>query len=437
MTQEEKNKNLESSTPLKSDGDFNKEPFFTETDLNVESISIKLASPEEVLSWSHGEVLKPETINYRTQRPEKDGLFSERIFGPTKDYECYCGKYKKIRYKGIVCDKCNVEVTRAAVRREWLGHIKLATPVSHIWFLKTTPSRLGLLLDISAFKLEKVIYYVSFIVTKVNETKRQQTMKDFEKEVKSIKKNEKDLSGEAFLNLENQTKGFLTNLKPGLILSENEYFFFAERYGDIFEADRGAGAIRRILEDLDMESLSKKIEKELKETADAGRQLRLMRRLKLMKSFLASKVKPEWTIMTVLPVLPPDLRPMVALDGGRYATADLNDLYRRVINRNNRLKKLIDLKSPEVIVTNEKRMLQEAVDALIDNSTRLGVQLMSSKNRPLKSLADLLRGKQGRFRQNLLGKRVDYSARSVIVVGSDLKFNECGLPKNLALEIFR
>jgi len=403
---------------------------------DLKSISIRVASPDEVLSWSHGEVLKPETLNYRTQRPEKDGLFSERIFGPTKDYECYCGKYKKIRYKGIVCEKCGVEVTRAVVRRERMGHIVLATPVTHIWFLRNVPSKMSLLLGISVPKLEKVIYYAAFIVTVVNEENKKRVLEILDKEYKSLKQ-DKNENAKELKESKERLRDVVSVLEPGLILTESEYYTLAEKFGDVFEADRGAGAIRKILEQIDLKDLMKKTKHELETVKDANREKRVLRRLQLIKSLLKSGVRPEWMVFTVLPVLPPELRPMVALEGGRYATADLNDLYRRVINRNNRLKKLIELKSPEVIITNEKRMLQEAVDALIDNSARTGAQLLSSRRRPLRSLADMLKGKQGRFRQNLLGKRVDYSARSVIVVGPELKLNECGLPKNLALELFR
>lgn len=404
--------------------------------VDLKSMLIKVASPDEVLRWSHGEVLKPETLNYRTQRPEKDGLFSERIFGPTKDYECYCGKYKKIRYKGIVCEKCGVEVTRAVVRRERMGHITLATPVAHIWFLRNVPSKLGLILNIPVSKLEKVIYYAAFIVTTVDEENRKRALDSLEKDFKSLR-DDANFTKDELKEAKDNMRNILSILQPGLILTENEYYALAERFGDVFEADRGAGAVRKILEQIDLKHLVSELKKELTTVKDVNRQKKILRRLHLAKSMVKAHVRPEWMILTVLPVLPPELRPMVALDGGRYATADLNDLYRRVINRNNRLKKLIDLKSPEVIITNEKRMLQEAVDALIDNSARGGTQLLSSRRRPLRSLADLLKGKQGRFRQNLLGKRVDYSGRSVIVVGPDLKLDECGLPKNLALELFK
>lgn len=402
--------------------------------IDVKSISIRIASPEEIQKWSYGEVTKPETLNYRTQRPEKDGLFSERIFGPTKDYECYCGKYKKIRYKGVVCEKCGVEVTRSQVRRERMGRITLAAPVAHIWFLRTVPSKLSLLLGISVPKLEKVIYYAAFIVTSVNEESRFRALEKIRQEFKSLKK-EKGGTAELEETKKHQEE-ILSVLKPGLILTEQEYYSLASIFGDVFEADRGAGAIRKILEKINLQTLAKNLNKDLENLRDVNKRKRILQRLRLIQSLIRAGIRPEWMILTVLPVLPPELRPMVALDGGRYATADLNDLYRRVINRNNRLKKLIELKAPDVIITNEKRMLQEAVDALIDNSSSVS-QILSSRRRPLRSLADLLKGKQGRFRQNLLGKRVDYSGRSVIVVGPELKLNECGLPKNLALELFR
>ena len=401
---------------------------------DVQSISIRLASPQDIRQWSHGEVLKPETLNYRTQRPEKDGLFSERIFGPTKDYECYFGKYKKYRYKGITCEKCGVEVTRAVVRRERMAHISLAVPVTHIWFFRTIPSKLSLMLDISVPKLEKVIYYAAFIVTTVDEEAKKRALQDIKREYKALKL---EHGSEEAKSLRERSEDILEVLSPGLILTEEEYYTLSERFGGIFSADRGAGAIRRILEQIDLKELYKEIMEELQHVKDFSRKRRVLRRLRVVRSFLRSGVRPEWMVLTELPILPPDLRPMVALDGGRYATADLNDLYRRVLNRNNRLKRLIELKSPDVIITNEKRMLQEAVDALIDNSSTATAQILSSRRRPLKSLADLLKGKQGRFRQNLLGKRVDYSARSVIVVGPELAMNECGLPKNLALEMFR
>jgi DNA-directed RNA polymerase subunit beta' len=403
------------------------------------ALQIKIASPEEILSWSYGEVTKPETINYRSQRPEKDGLFSERIFGPTKDYECYCGKYKRIRYKGVTCDRCGVEVTRAIVRRERMGHIKLATPVAHIWFLRTVPSKIGLFLNVPLQKLEKVIYYASYVVTKVNEENRKSVLEELDREFKSRKKFAED--NKEVKGLEEATgdaRKEILSLEPGKVLTETEYFNLAKRFGSVFEAASGAEAVKRVLEKIDLKKEAVKIEAELEKVKDVIKEKYLVSRLKLVKSFIKNKARPEWMIMDVLPILPPDLRPMVALDGGRYATSDLNDLYRRVINRNNRLKKLIELKAPEIIVTNEKRMLQEAVDALIDNTARFGNQpQLSSQRRPLKSLADMLKGKQGRFRQNLLGKRVDYSGRSVIVVGPDLDLNECGLPKKMALELFK
>lgn len=389
--------------------------------MNFSAIKIKLASPEEILSWSYGEVVKPETINYRTQRPEKDGLFSERIFGPTKDYECYCGKYKKIRYKGTVCDRCGVEVTRAVVRRERMGHIKLAAPVSHVWFLRSAPSKIGLLLNAPLQRIERVIYYAAYIVTSVDDDARKEALKELKSGNQSL-----------------QIKDFLSSLRVGKTLSDSEYADLSRRFGKVFKAGRGAEAVRKALEKIDLKKTANEIEKQLEETKDSSQRNHLLQRLKMARSFFQNKLRPEWMILTVLPVLPPDLRPMVALDGGRYATSDLNELYRRVINRNNRLKKLIELKSPDIIVANEKRMLQEAVDALIDNTARFGGQpQLSSQRRPLRSLADILKGKQGRFRQTLLGKRVDYSGRSVIVVGPELKLYQCGLPKKMALELFR
>ena len=403
--------------------------------MDIKALKLKIASPEEILSWSHGEVTKPETINYRSQRPEKDGLFSERIFGPTKDYECYCGKYRRIRYKGVICDKCGVEVTRSIVRRERMGHIKLAAPVANIWFLRTVPSKIGMFLDVAPQKLEKVIYYAAYVVTNVKEDERRKAAEELEREFKSRGKGMKSAEIEtAMLKI----KENLLSLRPGEIMSEVEYFDLSRRFAHVFEAGRGAEAVRQILEKIDLKKLASQIEAELKNVKDASREHRLLLRLKLVHSFIKNNLRPEWMVLTVLPVLPPDLRPMVALDGGRYATSDLNDLYRRVINRNNRLKKLIELKAPEVIIVNEKRMLQEAIDSLIDNTARFGnTPQLSTQHRPLRSLADMLRGKQGRFRQNLLGKRVDYSGRSVIVVGPELKLNECGLPKKMALELFK
>ncbi len=362
-----------------------------------ESIKIGLASPDQIRAWSHGEVTKPETINYRTLKPERDGLFCERIFGPTKDWECNCGKLNKNRHKGQICDKCGVESTRSKVRRERMGHIELAAPVSHVWYFKAIPSRIGLILDITPKALEKVIYFSSYIVT---------------------------------------DKGF-TNLEDKQLLSENEYNEMVERYGeDAFKASMGAEAILELLQAIDLEKLSKELTEEL-ETATGQKRVKLYKRLEVCESFRLSGNRPEWMILTVIPVIPPDIRPMVQLDGGRFATSDLNDLYRRVINRNNRLKKLLELSAPDIIVRNEKRMLQEAVDALIDNGRKGRPVTGGTSNRPLKSLSDMLKGKQGRFRQNLLGKRVDYSGRSVIVVGPSLKMYQCGLPKEMALELFK
>ncbi len=406
---------------------------------NFSALKISIASPEEILRWSHGEVIKPETINYRTQRPEKDGLFSERIFGPTRDYECYCGKYRRVRYKGVICDKCGVEVTRSVVRRERLGHISLATPVSHIWFLRSVPSRLSLMLDIPSSKLERVIYYSAYIVVEVNDEEKKKALADLSHELKGkLKIGGKDKKFKSEVTeAADITEDYLTNLRVGQVLSETEYFNLSRRFGSVFKASSGAESVRSILESMDLKKEIQKIEKELEGAKDPLAQSKMLRRLKMLRSMTMNQSRPEWMIITKLPVLPPDLRPMVALDGGRYATSDLNDLYRRVINRNNRLKKLLEIKAPDVIVRNEKRMLQEAVDALIDNSARFGVQQMSAQRRPLRSLADMLKGKQGRFRQNLLGKRVDYSGRSVIVVGPKLKLDECGIPKRMALELFR
>ena len=360
-----------------------------------DAIQIGIASPEQIRAWSYGEVKRPETINYRTLKPEKDGLFCEKIFGPTKDWECHCGKYKKIRYKGKVCDRCGVEITRAKVRRERMGHIELAAPVSHIWYFKGIPSRMGLLLDISPRILEKVLYFASYIVI---------------------------------------DPGF-TPLSKNQILSEKEYRDMREKYEDDFDAGMGAEAVKKLLQQIDLEQLSEQLRKELKD-ASGQKKARIVKRLEVVDAFRLSGNKPEWMIIDVLPVIPPEIRPMVPLDGGRYASSDLNDLYRRVINRNNRLKRLIQLNAPDIIVRNEKRMLQEAVDALIDNGRR-GRAVTGANNRALKSLSDMLKGKQGRFRQNLLGKRVDYSGRSVIVVGPSLKIYQCGLPKEMAIELFR
>ena len=361
-----------------------------------DKIRIGLASDEKIREWSKGEVKKPETINYRTLKPEKDGLFCEKIFGPTKDWECHCGKYKRVRYKGIVCDRCGVEVTKSKVRRERMGHIELAAPVAHIWYFKGIPSRIALILDISPRSIEKVVYFAAYVVT------------------------DKGTSG----------------LTEGQILNEKEYHEAEEKYGkNSFKAGMGAEAIRTLLQKVDVEKLAEKLKKEIAEASEQ-KKAKLIKRLDTVESFLLSGNKPEWMVLSVIPVIPPDIRPMVQLDGGRFATSDLNDLYRRVLNRNNRLKRLLELGAPEIIVRNEKRMLQEAVDALIDNGRR-GRPVTGAGNRPLKSLSDMLKGKQGRFRQNLLGKRVDYSGRSVIVVGPELKIYQCGLPKEMAIELFK
>ena len=363
---------------------------------NFDAIQIGLASPEKIREWSHGEVKKPETINYRTLKPERDGLFCERIFGPTKDWECHCGRYKRVRYKGVVCDKCGVEVTRAKVRRERMGHIELAAPVSHIWYFKGIPCRMKMLLDMSPRSLEKVLYFAAFVV------------------------------------LDPGT----TPLMYKQVLSDKEYRDAQAEYGPkSFRAGMGAEAIKELLQALDLEKLEEELRREI-DNSSGQKRSNAIKRLEVVEAFIKSGNKPEWIIMDAVPVLPPELRPMVQLDGGRFATSDLNDLYRRVINRNNRLKRLLELRAPDIIGRNEKRMLQEAVDALIDNGRR-GRPVTGPGNRPLKSLSDMLRGKQGRFRQNLLGKRVDYSGRSVIVVGPELKMYQCGLPKEMALELFK
>ncbi len=362
-----------------------------------DQIQISIASPERIRSWSFGEIKKPETINYRTFKPEKDGLFCARIFGPVKDYECLCGKYKRMKYRGIICEKCGVEVTLSKVRRERMGHIDLAAPVAHIWFLKSLPSRIGLLLDMTLKDLERVLYFEYYVVIEPG----------------------------------------LTPLKQFQLLSEDDFYRAQDEYGeDSFTAGIGAEAIRKLLENIDLEGEREKLLKELAETKSELKPKKIVKRLKVIEAFLESGNRPEWMILTVVPVIPPELRPLVPLDGGRFATSDLNDLYRRVINRNNRLKRLIELRAPDIIIRNEKRMLQEAVDALFDNGRR-GRTITGANKRPLKSLSDMLKGKQGRFRQNLLGKRVDYSGRSVIVVGPELKLHQCGLPKKMALELFK
>jgi DNA-directed RNA polymerase subunit beta' len=433
--------------------------------LDFDALRLKLASPEIIRAWSHGEVNKPETINYRTQKPEKGGLFAEEIFGPTKDWECYCGKYKKIRYKGIVCDKCGVEVTRSSVRRERMGHIELSAPAAHIWFLRSVPSKVGLVLDLSGQALEKVVYFAAFIITRVNEEEKNKTSELLKQEYKNKKKqiqkeaenkmkeaNDKKAGVEVLEHIqkesERKTEALdadfqqadkdLKELQVLKILSENKYQELSLRYGHLFEASIGAEAIRNLCERINLEETIKKLEEEQAKSKGAKLE-RILRRKKILKSFVLNKIRPEWMTLQVVPVVPPDLRPMVALDGGRFATSDLNDLYRRVINRNNRLRRLLELDAPEVICRNEKRMLQEAVDALIDNNARHAKTVTAStgQKRQLRSLADILKGKQGRFRQNLLGKRVDYSGRSVIVVGPNLNIDECGLPKRMALELFK
>ena len=447
---------------------------------DFEAIKLKLASPESIIEWSHGEVTRPETINYRTQKPEKDGLFCERIFGPSKDWECYCGKYKKIRYKGIVCDKCGVEVTRSIVRRERMGHIKLETPVTHIWFLRGLSSKVGLALDLSMQSLEKVVYFASFVITDVNEELKQATLDQIKQEYKAKKKSlETDFSEQAskvraakakmtkegksqleatdmaereieslekirdekMLGLDSafsQAQKELKDLKPLTIISENIYQNLSLKYGHIFSAGIGAEAVRQLLERLDLPKEIKELDKSLVDAVESKKE-KIIKRLKFFKNLHANNINPAWMVMKAVPVIPPDLRPMVALDGGRFATSDLNDLYRRIINRNNRLKQLLELSAPEVICRNEKRMLQEAVDALIDNSIRHGKTVVAStgQKRMLKSLADSLKGKQGRFRQNLLGKRIDYSGRSVIVVNPNLRLDQCGVPKRMAIELFK
>ena len=446
---------------------------------NFNAIRISVASPEQIVNWSHGEVTKPETINYRTLRPEKDGLFCERLFGPTKDWECFCGKYKRIRYRGVVCDRCGVEVTRAKVRRERMGHIRLAAPVAHIWFAKTTPSRLGTLLDLSPRNLERVLYFAQHIITAVDDGARQQFVEEeqakFDLDLDKLQRENREKLTPLQLRLEEMEKSpigpemaadvaalhaemgaMLSELDAGerqlreqledtlteledlrtlKLLSDSRYRQLKERYGDLFQAGMGAEAILEILRTRDLEAIRDTLVKEMRSTSGQRRK-KAIKRLRVVESFRRSGNRIEDIILTVLPVLPPELRPMVQLDGGRFATSDLNDLYRRVINRNNRLKRLMDLSAPEIIIRNEKRMLQESVDALIDNGRR-GRPISGSHNHKLKSLSDLLRGKQGRFRQNLLGKRVDYSGRSVIVVGPELKMHQCGLPKRMALELFK
>ena len=434
---------------------------------DLDAIRIKLASPEDVLSWSYGEVTKPETINYRTQKPEKDGLFDEKIFGPEKDYECYCGKYKGIRHKGIVCDKCGVEVTKSQVRRERMGHIKLAAPVSHIWFLRGIPSRIGQVLDLPMSHLEKVIYFNAYIIIKADEAVKKSILEQIEKEYlqklkaqKNLvkqkaekepidkkkqksddkkKQDKEDKLDEKDLRLaKDRAKDEVLSLRPLKILSEVEYFDLSLKYGQCFEAGTGGEVLRKLFSEIDLKKKVIELRKEI-EIASPINKRKILKRIKFFQGMEKAGIRPEWMFLTLLPILPPDLRPMVQLDGGRYASSDLNDLYRRVINRNNRLKYLLEIGAPEVIVRNEKRMLQEAVDALIDNGMRKGTmtQATTGGRRLLKSLADILKGKQGRFRQNLLGKRVDYSGRSVIVVGPELLLHQVGIPKKMALELFK
>lgn len=408
---------------------------------DFDSISLRLASPEKILEWSYGEVTKPETINYRTQRSEKGGLFDEKIFGPERDFECYCGKYRGIRYKGIICEKCGVEITRSIVRRERMGHIELASPVSHIWFLKSIPSRMGMILDISAGNLEKVIYFAGYIVTETNEEERKKFLREVDVEYKSkIKGLKDDKSKEKLKELFLKTKREINAIQRNVVLDSVEFGRYSLKYGPLFEAETGAEAVHNIFKELDLKKLLKEVE-EIYEKATPTIRPKISKRLSLLQSMIKSGVRPEWMFFTHIPVIPPAIRPMVALDGGRHATSDVNDLYRRVINRNNRLKKLISINAPNVILRNEKRILQEAIDALIDNSIKRGSNqfgaMSQAQRRPLKSLSDNLRGKQGLFRQNLLGKRVDYSGRSVIVVGPELALDECGLPKHMALELFR
>ena len=404
-------------------------------------ISLRLASPDRIKEWSHGEVTKPETMNYRTQRSEKSGLFDEKIFGPDHDYECYCGKYRGIRYKGIVCEKCGVELTRSIVRRERMGHIDLATPVGHIWFLRSVPSRISLILGMSGMELEKVVYFAGYLITLVDEEERARILNDLDSEFKAkVKSFQDEKTKEALKNLLLDTKKEIESIQTGKVIDEVVYHKYSMKYGTLFEAEIGAEAIYGLLKDLDLVKLQAELEKDIEKAKSLERE-KITKRLVVIRSMVRSGIRPEWMFFSRIPVIPPALRPMVALDGGRHATSDVNDLYRRVINRNNRLKKLVEIKAPDVILRNEKRILQEAVDALIDNSIRHGnaafAGLNQAQRRPLKSLSDNLKGKRGLLRGNLLGKRVDYSGRSVIVVGPDLKLHQCGLPKHMALELFR
>ncbi len=437
------NKNLEPEIVLDPDEELAPikrptRPLEKVTDFNA--VTIKLASPERIVEWSYGEVTKPETINYRSGRSERGGLFDERIFGPEKDYECYCGKYKRIRYKDIICEKCGVEVTRSIVRRERMGHIELASPVAHIWFVRGVPSRIGLLLGLTVADVEKVIYFAGYIITKVSDEDKVRILRDLDSEYKQKVKMVKDeVEKEKLKNSFIETKRQVESIEPWRVIDEITYHRWSLKYGPVFEAGLGAAAIYQIFKELDLGKLADGLALQLAKASSLERP-KLQKRYNLARSLERSGVRPEWMFLKVIPVIPPALRPMVALDGGRHATSDVNDLYRRVINRNNRLKKLIELNAPDVILRNEKRILQEAVDALLDNTMRQGAgdgAMSQAQRRPLKSLADNLKGKQGRFRQNLLGKRVDYSGRSVIVVGPELSLDQCGLPKQMALELFR
>jgi DNA-directed RNA polymerase subunit beta' len=445
------------------------------------AIRIGLASSKQIRDWSSGEVTKPETINYRTLKPEKDGLFCERIFGPTRDWECHCGKYKRVRFKGLICERCGVEITRAKVRRDRMGHIELAAPVTHIWYFKGVPSRLGYLLDLAPKDLERIIYFAAYVVTRIDADRRHKDLPEIEKEIDEEKREVdgdrdeeikqrlaeledrlRELEGEgakgaqlsaarreAQRDIERITEAakretdhldeVLTSFKnlnvKQLVADDSVYRSLRERFGEYFDGGMGAEAIKRLLMDLDLEAEAEFLHDQIN-TAKGTRRQKAIKRLKVVSNFIGTKNSPMGMVLDAVPVIPPDLRPMVQLDGGRFATSDLNDLYRRVINRNNRLKRLLDLQAPEIIVNNEKRMLQEAVDALFDNGRR-GRAVTGPGNRPLKSLSDMLKGKQGRFRQNLLGKRVDYSGRSVIVVGPELRLHQCGLPKQMALELFK
>jgi len=436
------------------------------TTSDFDAVSLKIASPEKVKKWSFGEVTKPETINYRTQRPEKSGLFAEEIFGPTKDFQCYCGKYKKIRYKGIVCDKCGTEVTHSSVRRKRMGHVELAAPVTHVWFLRSIPSKIGIILDMSVKDIEKVVYFASFIITEIDGEEKEKVLEEIEREFETKKQkieqeaeskigqlreegveNEQERineleqeRGEKIEELRNdmeEAKEDLSEIEMLNIVSENRYQELSVRFGHLFTAEIGAEAIKGLLKDLDLEATIEELKQEIENRKGAKRK-RLIRRMKLLSSLKKNDIKPEWMVMSNIPIIPPELRPMISLDGGRFATSDINDLYRRVINRNNRLKRLNELNAPEVICRNEKRMLQEAVDSMIDNSSGATKTVTSgSQDRELRSLADLVKGKQGRFRQNLLGKRVDYSGRSVIIVGPKLDIDECGIPRKMALELYK